>query len=390
MDQTSQVLLDLIKKSLWGTELPDYDSIYDEPVDWDAVFEEAKLQTVAGIVAPVVPDTAPEEIKAKWKNYSYRILANYHKVLSAQDQLLALLKDNNIPVVILKGAAAAVYYPDPSRRNMGDIDFLVPQNLFDSTEELLSNNGYELFQDFSISKRHLGFQKDGIHFELHHHFSHDDAPDIEHYLIEGFNQVETQEIDGHVFTMLPPLANGLVLLDHMRSHLKSGLGLRQVVDWITYVNEVINDSFWETQFSNSTKETGLQKLAITTTKMCVLYLGFERRITWCEKADDKICAELINNLFSYGNFGIKKGVGNSIETVRTSMRHEGVFHRLQESGKHNWKAYHKHHFLKPFCWIYQSFRYIKQGIATKHNAKQFRSSFDEAKKREDLLRQLDI
>ena len=118
MDQISQVLLDLIKKSLWGTPLPDYDSLYDEPVDWDAVFKEAKIQTVAGIAAPAVPDSAPEDLKAKWKNYSYMILANYHKVLAAQDQLLALLKEHNIPVAILKGAAAAIYYPNLSQRKM--------------------------------------------------------------------------------------------------------------------------------------------------------------------------------------------------------------------------------------------------------------------------------
>ena len=131
MDQTASVLLDLIKSSLWGTPLPDYDSLYDEPVDWDAVFEEAKIQTVAGIAAPAVPDSAPAELRSKWKTYSYQILANYHKVLAAQDQLLALLAEHNIPVAILKGAAAAIYYPNPSQRNMGDIDFLVTQKLCD-------------------------------------------------------------------------------------------------------------------------------------------------------------------------------------------------------------------------------------------------------------------
>ena len=88
MDQTASVLLDLIKSSLWGTPLPDYDSPYDEPVDWDAVFEEAKIQTVAGIAAPAVPNSAPTELRSKWKTYSYQILA-------------------------------AIYYPNPSQRNMG-------------------------------------------------------------------------------------------------------------------------------------------------------------------------------------------------------------------------------------------------------------------------------
>ena|GEM_PF-3587353 len=118
MDQTARVLLDLIKSSLWGTPLPDYHPLYSEPANWDAVFEEAKIQTVAGIAAPAVPDSAPEELKAKWKNYSYMIPANYHKVLAAQDQLLALLKEHNIPVAILKGAATAIYYPNSSHRKM--------------------------------------------------------------------------------------------------------------------------------------------------------------------------------------------------------------------------------------------------------------------------------
>ena len=390
MDQISQVLLDLIKKSLWGTPLPDYDSLYDEPVDWDAVFEEAKIQTVAGIAAPAVPDSAPEELKAKWKNYSYMILANYHKVLAAQDQLLALLKEHNIPVAILKGAAAAIYYPNPSQRNMGDIDFLVPQDLFDSAEKLLVENGYTMTQDRSKNPRHSGFAKDGVHFELHHHFSHDDAPDIEQYLIDGFNQLETKTIDGHQFTMFPPLANGLVLLDHMRSHLKSGLGLRQVVDWMMYVNAKADDSFWNEHMILTTKNSELYILAITATKMCHSYLGITDGFSWYKEANDGLCSALIENLFSYGNFGRKKGEKNRIETVQSSILRDGIFHRLQKSGEYNWKSYKKHHWLKPFCWIYQSFRYMKQYITTNRDATQSKTEFTNAKERNKLLEELGI
>ncbi|MCR5060093.1 MAG: nucleotidyltransferase family protein [Saccharofermentans sp.] len=305
MDQTCQVLIDLLKKSLWGTELPDYTTLV-EPVDWTAVFTEAKNQSVASLAYPAIPDDVPQDLRDKWESYSDKLRVRYHHVLAAQDELLDLLSRNNIPAVILKGAAAAVYYPSPSRRSMGDIDLLVPQDLYDKAEELLKTSGYIMVHDRSENPRHSMFAKGGINFELHHHFSHDGI-DIEEYLIDGLDHPVTEKIDGHQFPMLPSLPNGLVLLDHMRSHLvASGMGLRQVIDWMMYVNTVLNDDYWNNSFMAVIKEKELYTLAIVATKMCIHYLGLPSTITWCYEADDSLCTDLINYIFSSGNFGRKK------------------------------------------------------------------------------------
>ena len=117
MDQSSQVLLDLIKCSLWEAKLPEY----TETVDWRAVFNESKLQSVSGIAYSSLPDNVPVEIQSEWKNYAYRNCAIYLRIMAVQDDLLSIIGKNNIPIVILKGSAAATYYPSPSKRSMGDI-----------------------------------------------------------------------------------------------------------------------------------------------------------------------------------------------------------------------------------------------------------------------------
>ena len=359
MDQTCQVLIDLLKKSLWGTELPDYTTL-EEPVDWTAVFTEAKHQSVASLAYPALPDDVPQDLRDKWESYSDKLRVRYHHVLAAQDELLDLLSRNNIPAVILKGAAAAVYYPSPSRRSMGDIDFLVPQDLYDKAEGLLKTSGYKMVHDRSENPRHSMFAKGEINFELHHHFSHDGTEDIEEYLIKGLDNLVIKSIDGHEFNTLPELPNGLVLLDHMRSHLVSGMGLRQIIDWMMYTDRVVNDNYWYNILLPVVKEKELYTLATTATKMCIQYLGLPDTITWNRESDDSLCSELIDYIFSSGNFGRKKGEGGRIETVTASMRRDGIFHRLQKAGEHNWKAYKKYHWLKPFCWFYQIFRYLKQ------------------------------
>ena len=391
MDQTCQVLIDLLKKSLWGTELPDYTTL-EEPVDWTAVFTEAKHQSVASLAYPAIPDDVPLDLRDKWESYSDKLRVKYHHILAAQDELLNLLSRNNIPAVILKGAAAAVYYPSPSRRSMGDIDILVPQELFDKAEELMKNNGYVLTHPRVNNERHSSFTKSKIDFELHHHFSHLNSENIDEYLTNGLNSIETQKIDTYEFTMLPKLPNGLVLLYHMRSHTASGMGLRQVIDWMMYVNAMGDDFFWRKELLPIIKEKNMYIFASTATKMCVQYLGlaFTPTISWCYEASSDLCEDLFNALLSSGNFGSKKGDGNKIEAITSSMRRIGVFRRLQRAGEHNWKAYIKQPWLKPFCWIYQIFRYARQGISTKRNRAQLKSDINESKKRVDLLKKLGI
>lgn len=378
MTREETALLQLIRNSQFDSPI---DFSWDD-IDMSKLYKEASQQSVLGLIAPLIPT---EYSNDNWRKAQLNQESSYIKYCYAQDELKQTLDEAHIPFVILKGNSAAISYKKPMHRAMGDIDFLVPQEQFDEARAALLEAGYKEGHE---SGRHLAFDNGKTHLEFHHRFSHE--IDIEDYLIEGLKNPEINEIDGHVFPMLPRLANGLVLLDHMRNHLKSALGLRQMIDWMMYVNCNLDDDFWANEFGPVARAKGMATLAITATRMCQIYLGLPNTITWCNNADEDTCREFIEVLLITGNFGRKNGLGSSVETVTTSIKRMGLFHWLQYAGELNWEAYHKHHWLKPFCWLYQIGRYAKQGIESGRNPNQLKSDFNRSDKRYELLKRLGI
>jgi len=368
-------LLELLKASLFEIE-----PICPTDIDWDAVVVEAKAQTVVSLAAKAVP----AEHASQWQNYALQSHAQFVRVLHGQTRLVDMLEQVGVPMVILKGTAAAVCYPEPFRRMMGDVDFLVPQERFEEAAQLLQGSSYR--QIGKRTPRHTGFLKDGVEYELHHHFSYTDV-DIEDEIMSGLSHPEWGKVGGCRFPMLPSLANGLVLLTHLRNHLASGVGLRQMIDWMMYVNRELDDEFWQREFRQVAESKGLATLAITATRLCQRYLGLSERITWCAVADDTLCDQLLELLFSSGNFGRK--ASNSIEGVSMLIRENGLFRYLQNSGEANWTAYHRHHALKPFCWIYQGCRVIRKTIRSRRGIKVI-GDISQSKDRVSLLQDLGI
>lgn len=382
MSIEEKTLLELLKQSQFVSS----GTIKYDDVDIDALYDEASIQAVLGMIAPEIP---PDLFDDKWKLAVLRQKANYIRYCNAEDELVRLLGDESIPFVILKGNAAAVLYKDPSCRTMGDIDFLVPNGLFDKTKSILLENKYIIEKESEQYTRHNVFSKNGICFELHRRFSHDDL-NIEKYISDGFENRLNTKVFEHVFPILPKLSNGLVLLDHMRNHLKNALGLRQVIDWMMYVNCYLDDDFWNSEFGGIVTDLGMDTLAKTATRMCQIYLGLPETINWCKDADDNTCEQLMDCILVSGNFGRKNGQGNSVESVALNVRKKGFFRFLQKVGERNWVLYKKHHWLKPFCWLYQFFRFTKKGIKSKRNYSQLKKDFERSNDRYELLKKLGI
>ena len=380
MNQTEQVLLQAIQKSLWNKDIT-----FPEDTDWDAVLKEAAQQAVLGTVECV----APMEFRNEWKQRSSHNTAHFLRVLHYQSGLCNLMKAHGIPMVILKGTAAAQYYPVPSQRTAGDIDFLVPGEYIEEAKRILTSNGYKV-EDDPLYPRHVDIHKDGISFEMHRFFSDGNCDEkVDRYLLDGLCHAEEKQVYGVSFPVLPAPENGLVLLAHIAHHLRAGLGLRQVLDWMMYVDKELDDEIWIGSFQGMAKEVGLETLALTVTKMCHMYLGLSDRISWCNDADDMLCSMLLDSLLSSGNFGRKRGTGIKVESTVSYLKRNGIRY-LQQTGERKWKAYHKHKWLKPFAWIYQIGRYIKQGVQTRRNRNQIMEDIERGKTRSQLYDLLKI
>ena len=357
---------------------------YEETIDWTAVFTEARNHVVTALVTKALPAALPQEQQKPWRSAVFAQIASYTRYVYWQDRLCGLFSARKLPVAVLKGSAAAIYYPQPSLRAMGDIDIIVAPQHFEAARELLLENGYTLTEQ--DDGRHIGLEKNGLKIELHHRFSHRED-DIEAYIRTGMEDICSAAIDGHSFPMLPRLANGIVLLEHLRSHLKTGAGLRQLIDWMEFVERELDDTCWRDEFSAVLKKEKMDTLAITATRACQKYLGLRESLCWCRSADDELCDTLMENLLGAGNFGRKRGIGRDFEKVSASINRLGFFRYLQIAGEVNWKALKKHPQLRPFAGVYQFFRYIQQGL-TSNRGIQVLDDFRRGKQRADMLKRL--
>ena len=382
MTPAESALLSLLCASLHGLSAK-----VPADTDWDGVLAEANAQAVSALTAEGLPDGLPEEQQTAWRDAKYARIANFVRYAMTQDELCRLLAAHDVKAVIVKGSAAAIYYPQPALRTMGDIDLVVLPEHYSRAKECLLEAGYRL--SGAEADRHIAFKKDGVMIELHHRFSYDDL-NIEDYIHSGIQSAERGTVEGHVFPILPRLANGLVLLAHMRSHIRVGLGLRQMIDWMMYVERELDDVFWASEFQAAAKAKKLDVLAITATRLCQKYLGLPERITWCAEADEALCKVLLESLLASGNFGVKDSAGNHAQGIGINIRNEGLFPYLQRVGERDWELYHRHRWLKPFAWLREGLVFFRKYIELRRKGKHVLSIVPQSSDRYEMMKRLKL
>ena len=375
LDNEQIYLLELIKASLFGKnpEIP-------EDANWEKIFEFAKSQCIVPLLAPSVPTVYRE----KWNAIAYQSKAHYMQMIYEQNALVKLLKDNGIPFAILKGTAASVYYPNPTLRSFGDIDVYICKENIEFARRILDINAYQFIK---IDKSEYAYKKNGIDIELHIKISGTYYNDVEHIILEGLNNSVEYRIANTSFPGLPAYANGISLLGHIMHHLKTyGIGFRQIVDWMMFVHNELDDSAWENHFRKIASEAGLEKLAVTVTYMCRKWLGLPDDITWCNTADEEVADKLLIRILSDGNFGCDRV---PYENIRKEIKKEGLFRFLQHTGLANWSLAQKCVIFRPFAWLYQVFKYAGLGLARLFTGKKVFRNDKQNLQLEELWRRLE-
>ncbi len=366
-------LLNLLKASLWGTDVATVTEVD---------FEEMKIHAIAALPTDVLSQANLDtELQYEWKNNILQQIAYNTNYIYQQERLPI-----SVPYVVLKGTSAAKYYPHPEYRTMGDIDIMTRREDYETACRCLLENGFtehenRIEEDFG---RHRGFARNGIEVEVHAFFALLNDPRKAEYLddtiIKNINPSH----------MLPDLVNGLVLLEHFAQHMEEGIGLRQVVDWMMFVDKCLPDEKWN-EFRKMAHSIGLEKLAIIATRMCEIFLDLPAH-TWCKNADEMVCRKLMDYILVSGNFGrkykSKNGPGASVLTyARTPF---ALFRLLQDRGLVNWKAAQNNTFLRPFAWLYQLGRYMNKGLGRKKAILELKEEYETARNRVSLFDALGV
>lgn len=311
----------------------------------------------------------PAQLRRQWEGALYAQKRRFGQYLLAQSAVLRLLSEAGIPCAVLKGTVSALCYPEPAWRAMGDIDLMVLPRDRDRAAALLCADGFQKtgFED-AVEQP---FQKGTILLELHTGITAAGpfSDGINGYLLGHFEKMQTKELYGFPFPCLPECCNGLLMLEHMRHHLRDQLGFRQVIDWMLYVDKYLDDEVWSRQMRDLSAQYGLETFAVILTAMCQRFFGLRTEgITWPQKADTALCHELFDHISAMGNFGRELAANH--KSVAGLLR-EGtlpqMLARLQKSGLENWALCRNHRWLRPFAWLYQSWVCVRCVFTQNYN-----------------------
>ena len=393
VNKTDEVIFQLLQAALFQKKVN-----LSEEINWEEIWHELEEQTVSGLVYEWISQnlSIDQEVQKQWMQSTIQKFGFWHKLMYEQEELIQLMKENSIEVAILKGAAAAVNYSAPEYRTMGDIDFLVKPEKYKEAYHILLKNGYYLAYPENHVDYHFTLERNGIVFEIHR--IPVGVPDgvsgdyIKETIKKGMNQIQEVQIQEFTVPVLPPLQNGLVLILHIAEHLRQGLGLRQIIDWMMFADRNLNDKIWYAEFQSVFRKAELEKLAIVVTRMCQIYLGLdEQKITWCLEIEETLCHNLMEYIMEQGNFGRK--VGEDDKVVKTLAKNRNIIDfckLLQRNGSKNWKLIEKYHFLYPFAWCYQICRYIHRTLKRKNSDHSLIDDISKSSERRKLFYELGI
>lgn len=357
-------VLSLVSDALFSAGQPDLTD-----ADLPGVWRECYMQGVGSLAfshadASGLDDKTAQLIKKTLKN---RLLVNI-SVSSAHALLHSIMTESGIPYVILKGCVSASYYPDPMLRDMGDIDFLVPEQYYEAAAHALTERGFA--PSHENHEVHTVFEKDAMRFELHRQPSGIPSGRPGELIKEYFDDifVKSAVINTRFGQFCAPSAfhHGLILLIHSAHHLTGeGLGLRHICDWAVFENSFDENEFVQL-FKEKLENVGLWNFACVLTKICTEYLGADER-GFC--ADGQLCGEILRDVFSGGNFG-QKNADRAHEALimpraEDKKKRFGIRQLFASANRivcENWSIAARLKFLLPIGWLFFGGRYILRSL----------------------------
>lgn len=242
--KTDDQFFALLRSGLWN-EVPER-GLFAEGADWEALYRLAAAQTVTPLVTDGINRLPRELLPAEPERMDPFLgdmmsTANRNHVLDAfVPKLFRALE--GIPVVLVKGQSLAQDYPDPERRQPGDIDLLLLPESYEAAKAVLLPKATTVL-DEEKEIWHQGMRCRSIEVEIHGSISTLMSRKLDRQLAALLEKqfdgrpFPTVSIGGADIPVPDADFNALYVFVHFLQHYWSGgVGLRQLVDWMTFVS----------------------------------------------------------------------------------------------------------------------------------------------------------
>ena len=234
----------LLRAGLWN-EVPDA-GLFGVDTDWEALYKLAYEQTVVGHVTDGINRLPRAVLPAREERLDPFLgdLLLTQQRNGALDRFIPVLFRalKAFPVLLIKGQGLARDYQDPSRRQPGDIDLLLRPQDYEAAKAILLPKATKVLEELP-EIYHQGMKFKSIEVEIHGAVSTLMSPALDRRLnalqADCFarGHFPTVEIEGVQIPVPEVHFNALYIFVHFLQHYwSSGLGLRQITDWTTFLS----------------------------------------------------------------------------------------------------------------------------------------------------------
>ena len=235
----------LLRAGLWN-EVPAREP-FAGGVDWEALYRLAYEQTVVPLVTDginrlpgeILPAAEPERLDPFLADMMTTAKRNRHLDAFIPKLFGALA---GIPVVLVKGQSLAQDYPDPERRQPGDIDLLLLPESYEAAKAVLLPKATQVEEE-SLPIWHQGMHFRSIEVEIHGSISTLMSRKLDRKLAalleEEFRTASFPSVTIGGAEIPVPSAdfNAIYVFLHFLQHYwAGGVGLRQLADWMTFIS----------------------------------------------------------------------------------------------------------------------------------------------------------
>ena len=274
--------------------------------EWNDALEIAQEQAIEGVLLSAIerlPDEQrpPKLVLLQWIGSVQMIETNSKKIAEASEAVIRYFHENGFACNILKGCAVARYYPQPERRQSGDVDVWV-----DCGREKIYDFARKFDKDgklYGVNYHHIHFHLiDDVHIEVHIWPSFLSSP-LRNWRLHKFCNLHRPTME----TSMPSLAfDRVFILLHCYRHMcGDGVGLRQIMDYY-YVLRTVQGAGFKVQEDAETvkwiKKLGMERFAKGLMWVLREYFGLEEKYLLFEP-DEKEGRFIMQEVMLTGNMG---------------------------------------------------------------------------------------
>lgn len=263
--------------------------------EWEQLANLAVKQSVGGIFfdgiqtiysnhgTPIPNSGWGKKIKAKFLSIAIQLEQRNRKQIATICKMGEFLKLQGYRMMVMKGQACALWYPKSEHRSIGDVDCYMFGD-YEQGNKIV--RGLGIVVDSSWYK-HSEFRVLGETFENHQFFVTTRGGKsyklLNKQLCDLLKESELEYYPNSEVLLPPVMFNALFLTYHAFIHfISEGLRLKQVLDWVMFVNKYQKDIEWF-ELHKLCESYKLNRFLIAMNSITVDYFGVKK------KDNDMLC-----------------------------------------------------------------------------------------------------